>query len=69
MSLHVATHPEPASPHVEDGDLLRLEDAELKPRSNTVLPKGSSTAHCALDPPLRACASKKTRTPADASKR
>ena len=29
MSLHVATHPEPASPHVEDGDLLRLEDAEL----------------------------------------
>ena len=29
MSLHVATHPEPAMPHLEDGDFLRLEDAEL----------------------------------------
>lgn len=29
MSLHVATQPEPAMPHLEDGDLLRLEDGEL----------------------------------------
>lgn len=31
MSLHVVTHPEPAMPHIEDGDLLRFEDAELSP--------------------------------------
>ena len=29
MSLHVAPHPEPSMPHLEDGDLVRLEDAEL----------------------------------------